>query len=642
MLDYLICATFWLVFTLILTCLGRMFNKGERTLASDLVTGYLIYSFCVAVGGMVLQLLNVQWILFAIYMGVLWLTIIFSLIFSIRKNKNYVLGIQWKEYIKNNWILYVVCAVLVIALCSGYSGFWLGNHQDDGYYITKVATLPYGSIGGNMNYTLGIDQGGFTSYIFNTWESEASVYVKLLNVEPTLFLRLFQSTFYYFLFLNLLKVFAEKVIANSQLKVKATLPQYSTVIVLLFGMYYLFLSDTYFFRLRDMFHFNSGMFLGISVVKMMGIMFFLYFYMDKKRISINMILGIAGISVVLMSKSSVALPIIAYVCISALLVWLFFDYDKVGKYISSALLIFYCIVGVVIPDSPGIQQVVWTDMQNAVQSPIIWACTIIFVLSFSMKNRMFNKVNILCLLCLGFMLLPQVNDVFEHFSMYNFVGGRSLTTWLYFFVMLNFIYLILLLIQWKVKEKVVKGFCLFLAVCQVIVMIWGFQGYGGGVIPDSIKTEASIKHCLNVIRNNIYFIPDSTIELGRKLNTLSKESEEKLNVVTPKMIIMDGSLHALAIMLRIYAPDIVPISAAERFPVHNGTPLSEYKQLKYDAFAATPSDETAKEFEEEIANMNVGCIVVQNEACGKWLENMGYSLYDKTQEGSYFIWYKPQ
>lgn len=107
------------------------------------------------------------------------------------------------------------------------------------------------------------------------------------------------------------------------------------------------------------------------------------------------------------------------------------------------------------------------------------------------------------------------------------------------------------------------------------------------------------------------------------------------------MIIMDGSLHALAIMLRIYAPDIVPISAAERFPVHNGTPLSEYKQLKYDAFAAAPSDETAKEFEEEIANMNVGCIVVQNEACGKWLENMGYSLYDKTQEGSYFIWYKP-
>lgn len=168
-------------------------------------------------------------------------------------------------------------------LCCGYAGVWLGNHQDDGYYITKVADLPYGRIGENINYSLGVQQQGFNAYIVNTWESEASVYVKILGVQVTLFLRFFQSIFNYFLLLNLIKAFADKLVDCLKIKVNRTITQYTSVIVLLFGMYYIFLSDTYFFRLRDMFHFNSGMFLGVSVVKTMSVMFYLFFYLDKEN-----------------------------------------------------------------------------------------------------------------------------------------------------------------------------------------------------------------------------------------------------------------------------------------------------------------------------------------------------------------------
>ena len=61
---------------------------------------------------------------------------------------------------------------MIFMLLFYYAGFWLGNHQDDGYYITKVATLPYSPIGGNYNYSVGTMNTGFNSYIVNTWELE--------------------------------------------------------------------------------------------------------------------------------------------------------------------------------------------------------------------------------------------------------------------------------------------------------------------------------------------------------------------------------------------------------------------------------------------------------------------------------------
>ena len=139
-----------------------------------------------------------------------------------------------------------------------YAGFWLGNHQDDGYYITKVATLPYSPIGGNYNYSVGTMNTGFNSYIVNTWELEASVYVNVLGVMPTLFLRLFQSAFYYFLYLNLIKWVAEIIIDKLNVKANVKMAQYVLGIVPLMCAYYIFLSDTGILVLRDGFHLNTG------------------------------------------------------------------------------------------------------------------------------------------------------------------------------------------------------------------------------------------------------------------------------------------------------------------------------------------------------------------------------------------------
>ena len=642
MIDYLLCTIFWFVFTVCIYTFGNAISKTkEISFSYGLVLGYLVYSFLVALGGIPLQLLNAQWKFFALYMAILWILLLAFTIYTWKKLKLYTQFAQGvKLYIRSNWVLYVVCALLILMMLCYYVGFWLGNHQDDGYYITKVATLPYGTIGGNYNYALGVENKGFNSYIVNTWELEASVYIKMLGVQPTLYLRLFQSAFYYFLLLNLLKAFADRFLKEVDKEKNVTLAQYSVIIVLLFGMHYLFLSDTYFFRLRDMFHFNTGMFLGISVVKMMSVLFYLLFFMCKRKITWKMIAGVAGIATVLISKSTVALPIIVVLSLVSLVVWLFFYYGQRGRIAAVALMVAYILTGIILPNQDSVQTVVWDDMMNAVHSPIIGACAVVFVLSFTLKEHLILKINSIFLLVMATVLLPEINDVFEMCSVYNFVGGRSLTTFLYFFVMLNAVYCILLLSRLSVNALVIKGLYSFAGIGLVCVMFVGGKAYGGGVFPDNPPIGTNIKYCLSVIKNNKYFIPETTVELGEKLGDIADNTDEKLYVVTPKIEIVDGVMHPVSIMMRIYAPEIVSVSAAERYPTNDGSDLSKYTQQTYDAFVAEPTNETAYAFEQEIGKLGVNCIVVKNPQCGEWLQNMGYCLKDETVVGGYYIWCK--
>lgn len=639
MYSYVACSFFWLAFTLLLCLIGKQLC-GRKSFSECMISGYLFYSFPVAICGMIVQIFNLPWISFAIFMVILWCVLIGSIIYKTRNNAISFLNIDFKAYLQNNWVIYFVLVILVFMSLLYYAGFWLGNHQDDGYYITKVATLPYTQTGGNFMYPLGVNRVGFNSYIINTWEIEASVYVKLLNVSPTLYLRLFQSTFVFFLYLNLIKAFSEKIIKNFGLKIKESFAQLPVIIVLLFDMHYLFLSDTYLFRLRDMFMVNTGMFLGSSTVKMMGMLLLLYFYIDKEKIYWKEIVTIGAISVILMSKSTIALPVIGITAVSALIACLMLNYKKRGKCFALAILMVYVVVAIILPNNTEIQNVIWSDTTSALRSPIIWICVAIFICSFWLKNKMVYKLNIIIFIQGALIVIPQINDVFECLSIYNFVAGRAITTLLYFFVVVNVIYLVLILNRIRMNEVWIRRFYLGLAVGLAIVSIIGFKLFGGNVLLDQPRVGTSIKNALATIKNNPYFVPNSTIDLGESLNRLSEESEDMIKVVTPTVVVMEGAYHPLPVMLRIYAHDIIPVSAAVRYPTNDGSALSKYKQQYYDSFISDPSDETYSAFKEEIKDLDVNCIVVYDEECALWLEKDGYELYDTVGDNLYYIWYR--
>lgn len=640
MYSYLVCGIFWIIFTLMLCMLGAQICK-QKSFSGSLTYGYLFYSFLVAIGGMIVQIFNLPWIGFAGYMVVLWCAIIFLLIkYRWKRNDRSLFKDGMLVYLQNNWMILFVMIILIGLTCLYFSGFWLGNHQDDGYYITKVATMPYTQTGGNFVYPIGKSTPGFNTYIVNTWEIEASFYVKILNVSPTLYLRFFQTIFVFFLYLNIIKFFADKVIKKTELLVHESLAQFIVVIVIFFDAYYLFLSDTGIFNLRDMFMVNTGMFLGNSIVRMLSLFLLVSVAIDYDKISMKMVGYFIVVSVVLMSKSTIALPIIGVAAVSGFVTWLWFEYGKDGRICALACTIIYACLSAILPNQPNIQKITWLDTWNILRSPLIWICVLIFISSFFvLRFKIVYKLNMFVCIIVFLCVVPQINDVFEVLSVFPFVAGRAVTTIVYFFVVMNAVYLMLYLNKWSVGIRWIKRIYTMSAIVLTCVSLWGFTMFGGNVLMGQSRQKASIRFALAAIKHNPYFIPNSTIELGEQLDEMSQESSEQIRVVTDKMVIRDGTLHPLAIWLRIYAKNIIPVSATERYSVKDGSPLSEYRQSAFEVFESNPSDETAEKFWDEIKKLDVNCIVVQNPECAQWLEQKGYKFKEKVAD-CYYIWYK--
>lgn len=641
MKDYLICTIFWMLFTILLYMFGRAISKKERNVSFSFVIGYVVYSFLVAIVGIPVQLMNLPWMIFSVYMGILWCAIIVVIIYAAKKkNKKYTFNVR--AYIKENYFLYIVCAIVIFMSAFYYAGFWLGNHLDDGYYITKIVTLPYTQMGGNYNYPVGVSNTGFNSYIVNTWEAEASVYVKVLGVIPTLFLRLFQSAFYIFLFANVMKVLAEEVVKTGEFKLSKSIPQYITMIIPLICTYYLYLHRAYILRVRDMFFLQSGMFLGATMVRLCGICLFVIAYLEygmSKKV-VYMIGSYAVIAIVLISKSTIALPIILIITVSSGCIWLICEYGKKGVIITGALGITYFVLGVALPNSENVELAVRNDVVDSLHSIVLYCFTLVFVASFFMKNKLVYKLNIQLILMGLLMIVPEVNDVFELFSVYDFVGGRAWSALNYYFIILNTIYFCWIIYVFIKKNIVVKSTCIVLCVASICSSIYGFHKCGGEIFPSNPEKKADLKKCLKVIRGNKYFIPNSTIFLGEKLEELANETDQKLCVIMPNMVIDNDTLHSLSVFVRAFAPDIISASAIERYNVNDGSELSEYKQVNYDQFVAYPDENTMNALEDELEGTGVNCIVTQSPNYKEWFDQMGYSFYSSTEDGRYYIWYK--
>ena len=105
MREYIVCFTFWIIFTILLCMLGRTVTKGKKSGAYVLTTGYLVYSFLIAVGGMVTQFINLPWTSFAGYLVAVWGVLVGYILYKQRKNSAGGFRINVGQYIKDNWVI---------------------------------------------------------------------------------------------------------------------------------------------------------------------------------------------------------------------------------------------------------------------------------------------------------------------------------------------------------------------------------------------------------------------------------------------------------------------------------------------------------------------------------------------------------
>ena len=143
MYDYVVGTILFSLFTLSLYILGTAVLTDEKNSAYRFIIGYLVYSFFVAVGGIIIQIMKLPWLAFFIFMVIL---IIFLGVFSAYRIKKYKIKIfpdGLKAFISEHWFLFIICLMLLLIMLLCFIPMWFNNHLDDGYYINKMAVLPY-------------------------------------------------------------------------------------------------------------------------------------------------------------------------------------------------------------------------------------------------------------------------------------------------------------------------------------------------------------------------------------------------------------------------------------------------------------------------------------------------------------------
>ncbi len=634
--DYVIGMIFYIVFILFLYFVGSSILKNDSE-PYRFLTGYLIYSVLIGVGGIIIQQLNTSW---NVFFGYFILVVIILLIFSfykIKKENIKLFPLSLKKFLKNYWFLFVISLILIVISLSYQDWIWLNNCLDDGQYLNKMATLPYidnpfiiapatGLLGSSNIFRLDV---------FTTGELENSVYMFLTQVTPSIFARIFMSGFNYFLLVNCIFVFAEKIIKSCNINYNKSTIQYISCIVILFIFNWDFLNQSGIIMVQDSWQFNTAMYYGSSIVRTMGIMLIIIHFIDKEKIGLKDVLIVLLISIALTSKSIIALPVI-FTSGVAYLLSTYIILEKKYRFIAIMITFILIVIGTILGNTEKISSVILTQISYNIDNWFLVLAVIILLVSFSFKSKVVTKCNLTILIIGILIIFDPINNIFEKLSVYDFVATRNLTTLIYTMIIMVSIYIYILLNKLEfMKNKLVLMYSL-----STILLIIGALG-------SAHIYEGSILSSYKTVWQNKAIIPSSTIKLGSKLTTLANQRNKAINVIMPEGVMADGDMHSVAIIIRTFAPQIRSISAIGRFGTCETGAFADYnadEQRIFDNFLVNPNTDTADELEKMLLRYPINCIVLPTSEDNLYIESMGFESFDKIDDINagvrYNIYYK--
>lgn len=637
MYEYLKGIIFICIYILFNYFFGAAILKENKSMPKNILVGYVIFAALLAVVGIPIQLLGLKWEIFAIYLIVTVIAIISYSIFRIRKYnifKNFNMCILLKNY----WFLFMLGIILVFISTVYFEWYWLNNGLDDGYYINRMATLPYinnpfATVPGTG---LLVNSSPIDSYIYNIYELEASVYIFLLNMIPTLFARCFLSYINYFIFECVLYVFIEKMIEMTNLKVKKTWVQYLLIILIVFSFSSEQFSQYNLYKLQDIWQNATAMYFGSSIVRSMGLLLLVLPILGKRKLYFKDILIYGIISLVLLSKSSIVLPFTVIVAMSYIIMVAFKNKNTYKLGILFIVCIF--VIGIILGDNGEISLVYRQLFISNIKTIIIMISIVlaIFVTYYFRKTKIV-EIGIYLILFSMLTLVPFINNIFEKVCLYNFVACRFMTGLFILLIMYSYFGIVLIILAkfFDIFEKlkcvpiigvglsIVLGFSSMFFYCDSSV----------AVLKDSIK----------IFIENKYFVPQSVISLGEELEGLSKKLGKKLYTLMPEGISVNNKAYALAVSIRQFSPSTVSLSAYNRYP---GTIEKEFEdydgnnQNIYGDFTSLPNEENIAKFKNFLDKYPVNCFISINNL-DTYVAEIGFQKYKQIDfQNNYYIYYR--
>lgn len=638
MIEYIKGMIFVILYFIFIYSFGNAIvkNKCKENKVLRFVVGYIAFAFFVAIGGIPMQMFQISWSYFAIYLGVVIVGVLVYSIYAIRKNAIHLFDGDFKLFLRNHWFMFVLSFLLVAMSALCFEWYWLNNGLDDGYYLTRIAALPYdgkllsisASTGLRMNNSLA------NSYNLNVFDLEASVYVFAFKLNPVIFGRVFLAYINYFLFGCVINLLFSKIISLTDIKISKYIFQFVPIIIVMFSFSFDFMNNYNLHHLQDAWQNTTAMYYGSSIVRNMGIPLLLIPLIGKKKIEFRDLLIYAITSVVLLSKSTITIPFALITAIAYLIVFLIRQKKYKELIILSLALV---AINIVIGNNANISEKYYLIFISNMKSIIIIISIIVLFGMLFIKKKIIHELLGIIVTLIGLTSIEPINNIFEKAAIYDFVACRYMTGIFVFIIIIAFIGIIIC--AYGIVARKIDFLPVSLINLSFLILFSGI-----GLLSRVDGNVSRLKSDMMLFIENPYFLPTSVKMLGDELTTLSDTLGKKLNVITPEGIQVDDRTYALAVSLRQVAPSVVSISALERYMSNNDADFEDYQieyQKDFDRLLTNPNYNTAMQMKKVFDNYPINCIVTANVSLDKYIELLGFEKYKViSYQNNYNIYYR--
>ena len=644
--DYIITIIFYLLFGFFYYILGLSLSRKYKFQETTMVLiGFFVHTSILAIVGILFQIMGIEWKLF-FYLSLLWLIV--CVLFSLYCTKKYNIKLFEKgilEFIKKYWFFIVLIIIFVLCLLSNMGRLWADNLTDDGYYLVRIANLPYAKNSMLVDNISGLNGTGMGTYALNTWELEMSVYLAISNVLPTIFIRFGLSVFNFVLICCGMHSFVANLCNILQKEVKENNYQYYCFIIIpAFFMMNLFSQSLLGIHLEDTWKNTSALYYGSSLVRMLGPLILMNYALTINKIKLKDVLEIIIISIVLISRSTTAIPLIFLIGIAFMIVYLIKNNNKL---LCIGTIVLIIAVSFLVKNNPSLYNYTFNRvMNNLVSILTLIIASAYIILCMIKKNYLYLQYIVFLLIMYLLVLIEPINNVYENLSIYEFVSGRTLYS-LYFLGYICLITIIMVNLFEKINSTK-KIIAILSIICLSFSVVLTQHLYDDVVTVNMEQSKNdTIKHSLSIAKENMSLTPDSTINVGKKLHELEKISTHRLKVITTfDWQIIDGYAHYPALTYRAYAPDIYNYTSIFRTLGEN-VKTGEYtwnEHVLICEFANNPNNYTYKKVDNILKEKDFDCIVSSNGQLEQYLEDSGYQLYDSIIDNNnvnaYYIYAK--
>lgn len=526
----------------------EVINIKRKNFAHKVLVGFTIISLLQWVVGFFSQLYHVSWTEYMLFMISGYIVFCLFIVLIAKKNKYSFKKNEFKEiifsHIKEFWLIYTVCGIFSFFSMTSQLPY-LEMNYDDYYYIGRMIQ----EIGANQlameNYYMGSNEVLPFDRIITTYEITYGFWSQIFNISPAFFARATMVIHNYFMAFLSFYFIGSIFIKNKKYT------QYTIFILFILMIPAGYLAGNNIIDMYDGWQFNTAIWYGGSIVRVIGIpLLLMCLFIAKHNIKYG-ILSFLMVSIVLVSYSAIAVTTIFLFFITTLVVFfgnIIFSNKKMGLKLISVVIIVLTILFLVLLNN--IDLFLPIDFVNKIQ---------LAVDNFNMNNNprleksMLLYISLFCSIMLLFISdRKQKNIIFIvllsvlFFYVPFLTYALSVSTTGYFFVIsraFTSIQILLLLFTgiFFVKlvdsnyKKIIPIATISLLAVTIVFQVSHLQEYKNYVyLGSGISTSG---YSLRRLIENPYMIPKVFVDFGKYF---SQQQEERYQIVSPHVIQYEG------------------------------------------------------------------------------------------------------